>query len=412
MTGAQTDDVTPLARYLEARTGLSVDGPRQTARLRRAVARSGQNDSAAYVALLRRDDAAFDQLVAEVTVTESYFFREPGHFAALRTTIVPDLIADRPAHHVLRFWSAGCAGGEEPYTLAIVLDQAGWADRSRILATDLSTSALDRARRAVYADWSLRSLEHRQRRLWFRPVVGGHRLDERYARRVTFRRSGLLDESPVDGDVARAGFDVILCRNVLVHLTSDAVRQVAARLAAALAPWGRLITGAGDPPLLPVAGVEPATTPNGVVYRRVGGRAATAAPEPPSRRRGGRAPDAHAAWDQHDQPDESTSLDASRHLLRATLLLETGRPHQAAEAARAAAYLRPDLSAAHLTLGVALVGAGNLRAAHRAFRTAGAQLAAAPPHQVVPFSGGERAGRLLQLATDHERRTAVGELVE
>lgn len=408
MTGAQPDDVTTLARYLEARTGLRLDGPRQIARLRTAVSRSGHADAAVYVALLQHDDAAYEQLVAEVTVAESYFFREPGHFAALRTTILPGLLAQRAEGHVLRLWSAGCAGGEEPYSLAIVLDQAGLADRSRILATDLSRSALERARMAVYADWSLRALDGHQRRLWFRPVVGGHRLHERYARRVTFRCSGLLDRDPVDRGVTptAADFDVILCRNVLVHLTPGAVRQAAARLVAALAPEGWLITGAGDPPLPPQPGVEAVSTPQGIVYRRDLGRPATAPPETRARPQGRVAGSRRAA---SDQPDERTPLDPSQHLLRATLLLETGRPREAAIAARAAAYLRPDLAAAHLTLGVAELGAGNLRAAHAAFRTAGAQLATAPPDQVVPLSGGERAGRLLQLAADHARRTGMTE---
>lgn len=410
MTRAQPDDVTTLARYLEARTGLRLDGPRQTARLRAAVSRYGHAGAAAYVALLQHDDNAYAQLVAEVTVTESYFFRESGHYEALRATILPGLLAQRAEGHVLRVWSAGCAGGEEPYSLAIVLDQAGLADRSRILATDLSRSALERARVAVYAEWSLRALDDHQRRLWFRPVAGGHRLHERYARRVTFRCSGLLDGDPVDGGVAPtpADFDVILCRNVLVHLTPGAARQAAARLAAALAPGGWLITGAGDPPLPPQPGVEAVSTPQGIVYRRDLGRPATTAP-------GSRAwPDVRGAASRraaYDQPDECTPLDPSEHLLRATLLLERSRPREAAVAARAAAYLRPDLAAAHLTLGLAELGAGNLRAAHRAFRIAGTQLVTAPPNQVVPLSGGERAGRLLQLAADHARRTAVTEAV-
>jgi chemotaxis protein methyltransferase CheR len=95
----------------------------------------------------------FDDLVGELSVGETYFFREPAHFAFLGSEVLPDVQRRRGNTHTIRIWSAGCASGEEAYSLAILLDQAGLAERVHLLATDMSRAALARMRQGAYTAW-------------------------------------------------------------------------------------------------------------------------------------------------------------------------------------------------------------------------------------------------------------------
>ena len=104
----------------------------------------GIADPESYRALIERDDGALDDLISEVTIGETYFFREPAQFEFIRRTVLPHLERRCSPQHAIRAWSAGCASGEEAYSLAILFAQTGWAERSYLLATDVSRAALAR----------------------------------------------------------------------------------------------------------------------------------------------------------------------------------------------------------------------------------------------------------------------------
>lgn len=437
-----------VAAYLTDRIGLSPTGRRRAhilGQIAEAMSRAGAVRGHEYCARLENDENEFDELADRVTVGESYFFREPGQLEVLRSTILPERRRARGPGASLRLWSAGCANGQEAYTLAIVLEEEGLGAGARIVATDISRAALGMAAAGVYGSWSLRAVTDRQREAYFHPAAMGYRVDERFNRSITFRPLNLLD--PTSG--APRGIDVILCRNVLIYFAPEAVARVARHLADALAPGGWLVTGSSDPPLEGVAELEPTSTAAGLVYRRSSltgrdGAAASgtlvatvaagrrprslpvvpapvvarpvrpAAPSPAKddetgdeavraiRSLGG-AGDLIEALTAATEAVGRFPLHAELRFLQAVVLLEAGRPADAATSARAALYLDPELAMAHLALARAEVALGHQDAARRSLRNASARLRSLPRDTLVPMSDGEPAGRLASMAAAHDR---------
>lgn len=286
--GAEVEAVAEtVVRYLAERAGVGVTGPRHTALLARvvqAMADAGTTSAEKFRRLLEDDADKLDELIVVLTVGESYFFREPAQMELLCRRVVPERADARGPGGVLRLWSAGCAGGQEPYTLAIMLEEARLSVGYHILATDLSAESLENARRGFYANWSLRALDDRRRRAYFRPEPGGFRIQPDLGRHITFRRHNLLDED----DRPPGDMDVVLCRNVLVYLTPAAVQEVGRRLVESLAPGGWLLTASTDPRLEGVEGLQTVLTREGTAYQRVmsdppGGGTAPVEPMAPAR---------------------------------------------------------------------------------------------------------------------------------
>ena len=208
-----------------------------------------------------------DALITELTVGETYFMREPGQFEFLRTTVLPKLRGST-AQRRLRVWSAGCATGEEPYSLAILLREAAWPGGASILGTDLATARLAAARRARYTSWSMRGVsEH---------VIARHfeRRGKQFILRADIRRSVDFQalNLAADGYPSPASgierMDVIFCRNVLIYFDLHTVTAIATRLLASLAPDGWLFLGASDPPIGELVPCEVVMTGAGLAYRR------------------------------------------------------------------------------------------------------------------------------------------------
>lgn len=255
--------------YIAARAGVgagSARHPELLARVEKAMVAAGTADAGKFCALLEHDSDRFDELVVALTVHESYFFRESPQIELLVRQVLPERAEARGAGGILRLWSAGCATGQEAYTLAILLDEQRLSGRARVLATDLSPQAIETARRGIYGKWSLRAVDDHRRGAYFRPVPGGFRVDPRLDRLITFHQHNLLDAT---NDPRMVDMDVVMCRNVLVYLNPDAVRDIGRRLAASLAPGGWLLTAATDPHLDSIEGLQVTMTPAGVAYRRV-----------------------------------------------------------------------------------------------------------------------------------------------
>ena len=235
---------------------------------RKVMATAGLADCGEWLGRLERDAALLDNLISELTIRETYFFREPGHFALVRDEIVRELRRLRGAKHVLRVWSAGCASGEEPYSLAILFEEMGRTESIRILATDISRTALTRARQAVYSPWALRG---EGARLIGRYLLrSGDRFDlaERFRQRVEFAYLNLAQNDYPTSATNTVGMDLILCRNVLIYFDAKTIRDVAQRFYESLADGGFLITGSADPLLADYAPYEIQITLAGVIYRK------------------------------------------------------------------------------------------------------------------------------------------------
>jgi chemotaxis protein methyltransferase CheR len=222
--------------WLDEHIGLRPE-PTLRGRLRRCIldeAVGHGDDLDAYLRTLAGGSDALQSLINRVTVQESGFFRHPDHFEVLAGQILPAL--DEP----VTIWSAGCANGQEAYSLAMLLEETGI--RGSVLATDLSTAALNRTADARYTHRELRgiSAERRSRHL----VHDGdeRRMNTWVRGRVATKRHNLMDELPSQV----RGCQVIFCRNVLIYFSAEHATAFLNRLADALAPGAYLFLGAAE----------------------------------------------------------------------------------------------------------------------------------------------------------------------
>lgn len=275
-------DCAAVIRLVRERAGL-VFRPDQRASVDQAIRRqmkaAGLEDPAAYMNLLLREMTVWDNLLVELTVGETYFFRAPGQFDFLRAEILPEIRQRCGESHVIRLWSAGCATGEEPYSLGVVCHESGLSGQVRLLATDISRPALLTARNARYRDWSLRD-EGRKRMLPYLKRTPGdsddcrsrrtaeYQLAERIRRLIHFEYLNLACDVYPSVISGTRDLDLILCRNVLIYFDPDTVAEVARRFWLALAPGGWLTTAASDPMLGDLAPFEIVAAEQGLFYRR------------------------------------------------------------------------------------------------------------------------------------------------
>jgi chemotaxis protein methyltransferase CheR len=409
-------------RHLEADAGIA-----------RAMKRAGADDLDAYLELVRGDGIGLDGLVDELTVGETHFMRDPEQLELVRREVFPALKARRGV--AARVWSAGCATGEEPYSLAILLAEEGMSDGAVVLGTDLSTVSLAKARTGSYSDYSMRDVGSAFLQDYFRRVRGCRVLVDRIRSMVRFERLNLVGPD----DYAAAGafaMDLILCRNVLIYFGHEKVGRIAARLYDCLAEGGVLLTAGADPILADYAPFEVEITRVGLVYRRprlprteaAPPRRARAAPSrpwspdhvrrvadreesaaiialPPSPPELGREAFArvigHANASGAEEAERIAEaslrrhpLDAPLHYLRASLLLSLDRDEEAEHEAQRALYLDRSLAVGHFLLGTILRKRGARPLARRAFRNVRDLCAARPPDEEVRAGAGEKAGVL------------------
>jgi chemotaxis protein methyltransferase CheR len=261
-----------LAHLLGRHAGLAFPAPRvglAELGIHRAMARANVSGPASYLERVARDPEALADLVNELTVGETYFFREKAQFDYIRAEVLPDLRRRREGSVPIRAWSAGCASGEEAYSLAILFEEEGFGNQTYLLGTDIAGAALTKARRGRYNSWSLRGegaagAERHLQRHGAEVIV-----PEIFRRRVRFEFLNLAQDGYPSATSGVWEMDLILCRNVLIYVDRDTIRGVARRLYETLAPGGWLFTASSDPPLTCEAPFEAVTTPAGVFYRRL-----------------------------------------------------------------------------------------------------------------------------------------------
>ncbi|MEO8603451.1 MAG: protein-glutamate O-methyltransferase CheR, partial [bacterium] len=268
-----------LAALAHAASGLAIGPARRIEaehRIRQAMVSAGVSDLERYRDLVASDEQALDDLISELSVGETYFFRDPHHFQFVRRTVLPEVRARAGAQHVVHAWSAGCSTGEEAYSLAIVFEQEGLALRSRILATDISRPALAGLRQARYRTWALRGVDATTRERYFTQCSAQARgaqadeyeLSERIRQRVRCEYLNLSRDTYPSVQTGTTGMDVIFCRNVLIYFDADTIDAVVRRLARCLAEGGWLILGPSDPVVSDDVGLETMMTESGLFYRR------------------------------------------------------------------------------------------------------------------------------------------------
>ncbi len=339
--------------------------------------------------------ADFAELVDAITVQKTELFRDESQLAALRTHVLEPMVTRmrRP----LRLWSAGCATGEEVATLLVMLAELGADPGSTVLGTDISESAIARARELCFTSEQMQRVHPMVRDRWFVPVGAGRfTLVGPLKERASFQCHNLM-ETPYPTAAEGQGFDVIACRNVLIYFTPESFEQVVVSLAGRLAPEGMLMLSATEPLLrappslrtvrceqaffyaraqegavrtpsssgLPSVGFrEPLVrTPSSSGLPSVGSRQDTAPPP---------ATPAKGEASRKGQPEVSGPHTEADALFAQALEWAAGEvaSPQTAETLRRCLSLDPDLAAARYLLGMVLEQRGALAEAAEEYRRA------------------------------------------
>ena len=203
----------------------------------------GVDNHADYQALLRSDPAEFEALLTALTVNHSYFMRDRAAFELLRTQVLAPLIAKRQQNQnrTLKIWSAGCASGEEPYSVAILLLELLGAKFSRwqlrIDGTDVSEATLEQARRGLYDERVFQDVSADFSKRYFQLQNKKYQLLPEICEMVLFRQHDIKDTPLLPN------YDLILCRNVLIYFTRERQTMLVQQLLEHLAPGGYLMLG-------------------------------------------------------------------------------------------------------------------------------------------------------------------------
>jgi chemotaxis protein methyltransferase CheR len=266
-----------LSELLRVHCGLHFDAETRYVFERRVMRRVRELDLtsfAAYQLLLRggsQGSRELARLVDELTINETYFFRERSQLVALSTEIVPELrtiCAGRP----VSIWSAGCSSGEEPYSVVILALEAGLVPGVdfRVYASDISQRMLGRAREGIYRETSFRDTEPSLRERYFRSCEKGTRIADEVKNHVDFINLNLFDASKL---ALLGTMDVILCRNVIIYFDSAGKRRTIESFHDRLRPGGYLLLGHSESLINLSTSFELHQLRRDLVYRRpVGSR--------------------------------------------------------------------------------------------------------------------------------------------
>jgi len=231
-----------LAAFVSERTGIELTRGGIDGALQRFVARR-QKELAltpkTYLELVTQAQSPeLERLVNAITVGYTWFFRDPGQFAAVEALLASDL----GGRSKLRIWIPACSTGEDAYSIACLAERSG---RSvEILATDLNSRSLEQARRGVYRSWSVRDLDPRFVANFTRNSDGSFEVQPQLRERVTFAKQNLIERPPVPSDAAT--WDIIFCRNVLIYFERSVALGVLENLTRALSTEGHLVLGASE----------------------------------------------------------------------------------------------------------------------------------------------------------------------
>ncbi|MBP0954047.1 MAG: protein-glutamate O-methyltransferase CheR [Oscillospiraceae bacterium] len=246
MPKLEDKDFGRLVEFIRNGYGINLEKKRMLVegRLSSELRKKGYEDFSSYI-----DDALADptgretaRMVNRLTTNHTFFMREPEHFAFMKNVFLPE-VEENVTDRDLRIWSAGCSTGQEPYTMAMVIDDYFGAKKhawdATILATDIDTDCLTAAREGIYEEQSLENLSAEWIDRYFCRVDEEHwRICDRIRSQVVFRRFNLMDEIEY-----KKPFDLISCRNVMIYFDSDTKNALVSRFYSCTKEGGYLFTG-------------------------------------------------------------------------------------------------------------------------------------------------------------------------
>ena len=244
-TDTKSDDsFEALLRYMRDSRGFDFTGYKRTSLMRRVrhrMTRAGYDSFDQYMDVLQASSDEFSALFNTILINVTAFFRDPEAWDYLATDVIPRMLAERSPDDPIRVWSAGCASGQEAYTLAMLLAEAlgpdGFRQRVKIYATDVDEDALAAARAATYDAKAVESVPADFLDRYFEHVNGRYAVNKDLRRGVIFGRNDLVKDAPI------SRVDLLACRNTLMYMNAETQRNVLGRLHFALAPQGTLFLG-------------------------------------------------------------------------------------------------------------------------------------------------------------------------
>jgi two-component system CheB/CheR fusion protein len=236
-----------LLEFMKRNRGFDFTGYKRATLVRRVQKRMetvGIQDCSRYAALLASDPDEFTQLFNTLLINVTRFFRDDGPWQQIAEQVIPALIARRDGELPIRVWSAGCASGEEAYTLAMLFAEALGPERFRarvkIYATDVDDEALAQARTAMYTERQLEDVPEPLRARYFETVGGRSLFTKELRRSVIFGRNDLVQDAPI------SRIDLLACRNTLMYFNATTQAAILGRFHFALADGGVLLLGRAE----------------------------------------------------------------------------------------------------------------------------------------------------------------------
>ncbi len=206
-------------------------------RLNALKSRKGFRTFDDFFKAMMQDEMIYKEFLDHMTINVTEFFRNPSRWDVLEKKIIPELLKDKKR---IKCWSAACSTGEEPYSLAMLLSSfLDWKD-IRILATDINQKVIEQAKSGVFNTGTLKNLSHQNREKFFTDQGSQHVISDEVKKTVHFKRQNLLS------DPFEQGFDLIICRNVLIYFTDEAKDHLFHKFSRSLNKGGYLFVGGSE----------------------------------------------------------------------------------------------------------------------------------------------------------------------
>lgn len=199
--------------------------------------KKGYATFAVFFEAMTKDKELFYEFLDRMTINVSEFWRNPNRWEVLEQRFLPETVRKS---RKLKCWSAACSTGEEPYTLSMILSELGVLQETVVLASDIDEGALEKAKRAVYADRSVRDVPAKYLQKYYRQENLTYHIADSLKKAIRFQKQNLLTD-PFDTQ-----FDLIICRNVMIYFTEEAKHLLYHKFAKALKPGGILFVGSTE----------------------------------------------------------------------------------------------------------------------------------------------------------------------
>ncbi len=206
-------------------------------RIESLISRHGLSDFESYYRMLNNDKAVFDEFVNYLTINVSEFYRNPTQWDTLRNDVFPELLkkTKRP-----KIWSAACSTGEEPYSLVMCLSEFVPLRDIKILAVDFDSEALNKAQIGMYTEKSIKNVPKEYVDKYFEQVGKAYKIKDEIKNCVEFKKMNLLN------DKYPSGFDMVVCRNVMIYFTEEAKDEMYQKFYDALSPNSYFFVGSTE----------------------------------------------------------------------------------------------------------------------------------------------------------------------